>query len=305
MIVELDANKLHVSVQKGFLFVDTQAEKNKIPLDDIECLIINSFSTTITSATFHRFYQYNIPVLICGTNSMPCSLVLPYGLNVYRKERINLQINSSQPLKKNIWQQIVKVKISNQASVLALMGHDFKDISGLSTKVLSGDKANTEAHAARIYWQRLFGKKFRRDANLAGLNSFLNYGYSIIRAVVCRNIVASGLIPELGLHHHNQMNPYCLADDIMEPYRPIVDLLVANMAISELEELSSQHKKKLASLSELPLSFEGKHILLKNCVVLSIQSYLDSMQVKKASVLFPCLDENLLRLMLSADLNEI
>ncbi len=291
MIIELSASGLYVSVSKGFLLISQAEKQDKIPLSDVDALVLSSHAATISTATFQRFFQYNIPVVICGTNAIPCSLCLPYGINVYRKERIQLQISASLPLKKNLWQQIIKAKISNQTMLLALLGKKHNDIMLLSDKVRSGDPDNTEAHAARIYWSRLFGNSFKRDPELLGINSFLNYAYAILRASVCRYLVGSGLIPELGLHHHNQMNPYCLADDLMEPYRPFVDMLVASMDIGDNSELTPIHKQILVSLLDLELTMGGETTHLKNCINQSIQSFVKSLANKKATIRYPALLE--------------
>jgi CRISPR-associated protein Cas1 len=279
-------------VEKGFLLVERQSAKDRIPLSSIEALILNSHGAYISNHVFSRLSEHNVPVVHCGSNAVPCALTLAYGANVYRKDRIEMQIKAGLPLKKKLWQQAVRAKIANQSAVLRLSGKHALDLETLAGKVLSGDAGNYEAAAARLYWERLMGPEFRRDPEREGRNSFLNYGYAILRAALCRNLVASGLIPELGIHHHNQMNPYCLADDLMEPFRPYVDLCLVLMKITDSSALDPVHKKKLVGILDLPLAHGGISTHLRHCVQRTVEQYVRSLGMNKACLDYPLIDES-------------
>ncbi len=290
-VIEVNAESCSISVSKGFLLVKSGETEEKIPVSDLEALVLNSRGVCITGQALARLGGQGIPVVHAGANSMPCAVTLPYGDNVYRRERVLRQIACSLPLKKNLWRIVVSAKIANQARVLELTGNKHHDLDQLSTKVLSGDSGNAEAIAARFYWERLFGSWFRRNPDLPGVNGFLNYGYAILRAAMCRGLVASGLIPELGIHHHNQMNPFCLADDLMEPFRPYVDLLIFCLALTPDAELLPAHKRALVSLLDLPLENEGVSTHLRYCLQRAVEQFLKCLETKKPELVFPLIGE--------------
>ena len=189
--------------------------------------------------------------------------MLPLSANTTQSERFRHQIEASQPLKKQLWQQTIQAKIWNQASVLySQRGLDCGNMDAWAKQVKSGDSDNLEGRAAAYYWQNLFGniKGFRRDREGIPPNNLLNYGYAILRAVVARSLVGSGLLPTLGIHHHNRYNAYCLADDIMEPYRPYVDRLVAEIVDSgvDISDLNKELKSKLLSIPVLDVVIGGR-----------------------------------------------
>lgn len=290
-VIEINTDAATLSVGKGFLLVRRDGTEDKIPLSDIESLIINAHGALISNHAIMRLAEFGIPIVHCATNAMPCAITLNYGANVYRKDRIQMQISSSLPLKKNLWQQVIKAKVKNQAAVLALTGQKHHDLEIMAGKVGSGDPGNIEAVAARAYWERLFGKGFRRKPELEGINSFLNYGYAILRASFCRNIVAAGLLPELGIHHHNQMNPFCLADDLMEPFRPMVDLLIKQMNPATEAQLTTSYKRKLISILELQLCWQAKETHLRFVIPAIVQNLVNSHSAKKAGLSFPIIDD--------------
>lgn len=292
-VLEISADQIRISVQRGFLLLVQENQEQKVPLSEIEALLINSHGAYISNAAIMRLSEAGIPIVHCSKNAMPCALTLPYGSNVYRKERIHLQISASLPLKKNLWQCVTIAKILNQAAVLNLAGKRNNDLVELSKKVLSGDKGNCEAIAARIYWERLFGKGFKRKPELEGINSFLNYGYAILRATMCRAIVAAGLLPELGIHHHNQMNPYCLADDLMEPYRPFIDLMIHTMGISDSDSLMPDSKKLLVGILYLWVEDAKQKSPLRNRMFDTVSEYVNSLKDKKILLDYPLIDSGI------------
>lgn len=290
--VEIISGTAHLSVYKGFLLIRREEGEERIPFSDIDCLILASPALSLSGQVLCRLAELNVPVLHCGKNAQPVAMTLAYADNVYRKERVKMQIESSLPLKKRLWQQIVRAKIINQGSVLQLCGEKSTDFQLLAEKTQSGDTGNTEAIVARKYWERLFSKGFRRDPDILGTNSFLNYGYAIIRAAVARSIVGAGLIPDLGLQHCNMMNPYCLADDLMEPYRPFVDLCVKLLVVGPDVELNPKFKRLLVSLMDIELELEHEHASLRNCIESSVRAYVNSLIAKKAGMIYPLPDKD-------------
>ncbi len=203
-----------------------------IPIEDIGVVVIDNRQITITSGVIDALLANNCDLITCDGKSLPVGLMLPLCGNTTQSERFRYQIEATLPLKKQLWQQTVQAKISNQAEVLSkCTDAETTCMKVWSKEVKSGDGDNLEGRAAAYYWKKLFGhiNDFNRDREGVPPNNLLNYGYAILRAVVARALVSSGMLPTLGIHHHNRYNAYCLADDIMEPYRPYVDELVFNL----------------------------------------------------------------------------
>lgn len=240
-----------------------KAEVTK-PIEDIGVVVFDNKRITLTSGLLEALLENACAVITCNEKSMPMGLLLPLYGNTTQNERFRKQLDASVPLKKQLWQQTVRAKINNQASVLsACAGTEVKCMRVWADDVRSGDADNVEARAAAYYWRNLFPKVegFTRDRDGIPPNNLLNYGYAILRAVVARSLVISGLLPTLGIHHHNRYNAYCLADDIMEPYRPYVDELVAGI-LDEFESLDfslpKELKARLLSIPTIEVSVEGK-----------------------------------------------
>ena len=233
------------------------------PIEDIGVVVLSHKQITITSGAIEALLENNCAVITCDSKSMPVGLLLPLVGNTIQSERFQDQLNASQPLRKQLWQQTMQHKISNQAAVLKKCSDaETKCMQIWANNVRSGDPENLEARAAVYYWKCLFGHipGFIRDREGVAPNNLLNYGYAILRAVVARSLVASGLLPTLGIHHHNRYNAYCLADDIMEPYRPYVDQLVFDITEQygvDLE-LSKDIKAELLSIPTLDVVIGGK-----------------------------------------------
>ena len=236
-----------------------QAEVTK-PIEDIG---IDNKQITITSGVLEALLENTCSVITCDSKSMPVGLMLPLYGNTTQNERFREQLDASLPLKKQLWQQTIQAKINNQASVLKdCMNEEVKCMRVWAADVRSGDPDNLEARAAAYYWKSLFADVdgFTRDREGIPPNNLLNYGYAILRAVVARGLVISGLLPTLGIHHHNRYNAYCLADDIMEPYRPYVDELVFSL-IQEYGkgvELTKEVKTRLLIIPTLEVIIGGK-----------------------------------------------
>lgn len=234
-----------------------------IPVEDIGIVILDHKQITITHGLLESLLANNCAVITCGSNRMPVGMMLPLSGNTTQSERFRDQIDASLPLKKQLWQQTVKQKIENQAYVLSTTRKEVvKNMLAWASVVKSGDPDNYEARAAAYYWKSLFPDipNFIRDREGVPPNNLLNYGYAILRAVVARSLVASGLLPTLGIHHHNRYNAYCLADDIMEPYRPFVDKLVIEIIDSkmDLENLTTELKSILLNIPVLDVVINGK-----------------------------------------------
>lgn len=203
-----------------------------IPVEDIGVVVIDNRQITITSALVSALLNNKVAVVSCDEKSMPTGLLLPLYGNDIQNERFRDQLDASLPLRKQLWQQTVEAKILNQAAVLKYVsGEDARNMLVWAGSVKSGDSDNLEGRAAAFYWKNIFPELpyFSRGRFEESPNNLLNYGYAILRAAVARSLVASGLLPTLGIHHHNRYNAYCLADDIMEPYRPYVDRLVVDI----------------------------------------------------------------------------
>lgn len=233
------------------------------PIEDIGVVVLDHKQITITSGALEALLENNCAVISCNSNHMPVGLLLPLVGNTTQNERFRDQIDASLPLRKQLWQQTIQYKIRNQAAVLNdCTNTETKCMQIWANEVRSGDPDNIEARAAVYYWKGLFGRipGFIRGRDGVPPNNLLNYGYAILRAVIARSLVASGLLPTLGIHHHNRYNAYCLADDIMEPYRPYVDRLVYDITeqYGEDVELSKDIKSELLSIPTLDVVIGGK-----------------------------------------------
>lgn len=246
--------------------IKKQAEITK-PIEDIGVVVLDNRRITITQGLLESLLENNCAVITCDSHSLPVGLMLPLYGNSTQNERFRDQLDASQPLKKQLWQQTIKMKISNQAAALATCtGKNSPTMLRWADDVRSGDPDNVEGRAAAYYWKNLFAgidglEDFTRSREGEAPNNLLNYGYAILRAIVARALVSSGMLPTLGIHHHNRYNAYCLADDIMEPYRPYVDELVYSIVkdkgINNLD-LSKEIKAQLLSIPTLDVVIGGK-----------------------------------------------
>lgn len=232
--------------------MDNKSGLNTIPIEDIGVLVLDNSQITITQAVLEKLLRNNAAVITCNSTHHPTGLLLNLDGNTLQHERWQEQIAASAPLKKQLWQQTIEYKIANQAELLRRQGIDIENMLHWKGEVLSGDAHNHEARAAAYYWSQLFGiEGFLRGRDELPPNNMLNYGYAILRAITARSLVESGLLPTLGIHHHNRYNAYCLADDIMEPYRPFVDALVLSIVQSG-KDYSSIDKEIKTTLLQIP-----------------------------------------------------
>jgi CRISPR-associated protein Cas1 len=233
-----------------------------LPIEDLGVIILDNKQITITQGAMEALLENNCAIITCDSKRMPVGLMLPLAGNTVQNERFRSQIDSSLPLRKQLWQQTIEAKIRNQAAVLQYVtGEEHKNMIKWSESVRRGDTDNMEARAAVYYWKTIFPDNpyFVREHDAEGPNALLNYGYAILRAVVARALVGSGLLPTLGIHHHNRYNAYCLADDIMEPYRPYVDKLVTELLDEDATgELNAKVKVKLLNIPVIEVIINGK-----------------------------------------------
>lgn len=248
-----------------------------IPIEDIGMMVLENRQITITSGLISALVDNNTAVVTCDTRCMPTGLLLPLSGNSIQNERFRAQLDASQPLRKQLWQQTISMKIANQGKVLKMNTEvECGCMEAWSKDVRSGDPMNLEARAAAYYWKNIFSTipEFTRDREGDYPNNMLNYGYAILRAIVARSLVGSGLLPTLGIHHQNRYNAYCLADDIMEPYRPFIDQLVLKLMkeYPGVEELTKEIKAKLLTIPTLDVVINRKRSPLMVATTLTTAS---------------------------------
>lgn len=273
---------------------DEKTEKDltrTVPIEDIGVIILDHKQITVTQALLSELLENNCALITCDSRQLPVGLMLPLAGNSIQNERFRMQIDASLPLKKQLWQQTIEAKIRNQAAMLKYStGEEHKNMIKWSESVRSGDIDNMEARAAVYYWKTVFPDNpyFVRDREGSGANALLNYGYAILRAIVARAIVASGLLPTLGIHHHNRYNAYCLADDIMEPYRPYVDKIVYEIIADETQaEVSTANKIKLLNIPVIEVSIGGKRSPLMVAVAQTTSSLVKCFRGEIRKLIYP------------------
>ncbi len=268
-----------------------------VPIEDIGFVVLDHKQITITQGVLEALLENNCAVITCDSSRMPVGLMLPLSGNNIQSERFREQIDASVPLKKQLWQQTMQAKIHNQASVLYERGIEVRNMVVWESKVKSGDSENMEARAAVYHWANIFSRceglsSFTRGREGAPPNNLLNYGYAILRAIVARSLVTSGLLPTFGIHHHNRYNAYCLADDIMEPYRPYVDRVVCEIVDSGVDysELTIDIKQRLLSLPVLDVVICGDRRPLMNAVSQTTTSLYRCFSGERRKIDYPEMD---------------
>jgi CRISPR-associated protein Cas1 len=266
-------------------------ETKTAPIEDIGLLILDHQQITITQSLIAKLLANNTAVVTCDHTHHPTGMLLNLDGNSLQSMKYQAQVEASLPLKKQLWQQTVTAKIQNQASLLAVQREENKYLLNLATVVKSGDPDNFEAQAAAYYWKRVFPDflEFRRERYGPPPNNLLNYGYAILRAIVARSLVASGLLPTLGIHHRNQYNAYCLADDIMEPYRPYVDQVVYQIirGNGRFLEMTPNMKKALLNIPAIDVQMDSQKSPLMNAVQRTTASLAKCFEGKSRKLLYP------------------
>jgi CRISPR-associated protein Cas1 len=248
-IVEVADDRRHLHLHRGFMVVqDTEGDRKElghVPLDDISAVIANAHGLSYTNNLLVALAERGAPFVLCAANHKAVGMLLPIEGNFEQARRIELQICATQPTRKRLWATIVRSKLQQQASALDATGSPTAPLTALVSKVKSGDPENVEAQGARRYWSLLFGDTFRRDQNGDGINGMLNYGYTVLRACTARSVIAAGLHPSIGLHHSNDNNAMRLVDDLMEPFRPAIDLKVWSLYRSGGTQVTPEAKRAL------------------------------------------------------------
>ena len=249
---------IQLSLRNAQIVLNTKempSEQKTIPIEDVGMVMIEHQQVNITMPLINALVDAGVSIIFCDAKGLPHAIIQNLDGNSLQGEFLRKQVDVSDVLKKQLWKQIIEAKIRNQASLLQKRGKDSSQMKPLYQNVKSGDTDNREGIAARLYWTTLFGEDFSRDRTLGGINALLNYGYAILRASTARALVASGLTPALGIFHHNRSNAFPLADDIMEPYRPFVDMIVYQLCEEGKLEISKETKAELINVVYCDTSF--------------------------------------------------
>mgnify|MGYP003423114195 FL=1 len=266
-------------------------ETKSTPIEDIGLLILDNQQITITQSLLSKLLANNTAVISCDDTHHPSGMLFNLDGNSLQSQKFQAQVEASVPLKKQLWQQTVMCKIENQAALLQHEREEYKLLLTYARDVKSGDSENHEARAAAYYWKRIFPDflQFRRERYGPPPNNLLNYGYAILRALVARSLTSSGLLPTLGIHHRNQYNAYCLADDIMEPYRPFVDKVVCQIirGNGKFLEMTPNMKKALLEIPAMDVQADGQKSPLMNAVQRTTASLAKCFEGKGRKILYP------------------
>lgn len=256
-IVDIATDGRHLSAYRGFLIVsEGKAEVGRVPLDDICAVLVHAHGVTWSTNLMVALAERGALLLLCGANHSPAAVCMPIDGHHAQNGRMRAQWEAKRPLAKQLWRRVVVAKIRWQAAVLVANGHSASAFDLLARKVGSGDPGNVEAQAARRYWATLMGASFRRDRDAGGVNGMLNYGYAVVRALCARAVVAAGLHPSIGIHHAHRGNAFALADDLVEPFRALVDALTVRLLATGVEQVTSEAKRAYAGLVVLDLPGE-------------------------------------------------
>ena len=271
-------------------YPDKEQETKTVAIEDIGIIVLENQQITITNGLLEKLTNNNVALINCDQYHLPIGLLMPLNGHTEQSERFKHQIKASVPLKKNLWQQTISAKIMNQAGLLKEKGIPCRKMEIWSKEVTSGDGLNHESRAAVFYWQNLITiDNFTRSQKGIAPNNLLNYGYAILRAITARAIVSSGMLPTLGIFHRNKYNAYCLADDIMEPYRPYVDLIVCHIMETEdsIEELTINIKKQLLSIASIDVCIDGKNSPLMVAMSRTTHSLNECFEGSARKILYP------------------
>ncbi len=294
-VVEIAENGNYLSKYRGFMLIKRdKVEIARVPLDDITALILSAHQITLSKNLMVELAMRKSPIICCGKDYHPLAFSTPYAAHFDHTGILWAQIECAQPLAKRMWQMVVRQKITNQHTALEYFNIDAKILQNLiilAKRVKSGDPENMEAQAARLYWQALFGADFRRDRKSGAENLALNYGYSILRAATARALCGAGLTPALGIHHHNRKNPFALVDDLMEIYRPLIDITVRNIADNQgfdVENiLTPDIKSQLAKILDMDVELEKGISTVMNSMHRLAQTFVISLHEKENKLEFP------------------
>lgn len=253
-IVEIAEDGRHLALSRGFMVVKAEGEElARVPLDDIGAVLVNAHGTSYSNNLVLALAERGAAMVLCGPNHLPAAWIWPLTGHHIQAKRMRAQLDAPRPLCKRLWQALVRAKIEQQGAALDAAGKNGSGFRLLARQVGSGDPDNLEAQAARRYWPLMFGPNFRRERELPGTNALLNYGYTILRSATARAVVAAGLHPSLGVHHRNRNDHMVLVDDLMEPFRPLVDLMVLRLVEAGTEDVTPAAKRDLALMTAVDM----------------------------------------------------
>ncbi len=287
-VIEIANDGRHLARSRGFMTVSVNGEEQgRIPLDDIAVLLCNARGMTYSNGLMTELARRGSIVVLCGPNYMPTAWIWPLEGHHLQTLRMRCQLEASKPLRKRLWQMIIKAKITQQSNTLDLLEIPGSSLKSLVRRVRSGDPDNVEAQAARLYWRLLFGNDFKRERFGAMPNPLLNYGYTVLRATVARAVVSAGLHPSLGVHHHNRGDAMCLVDDLMEPFRPLIDYAVVQLVAAGCEGVTTDAKRALVGALATDMHTDRGVSPLQICLERAAQTLAQSFEDKKPSLTFP------------------
>ena len=258
------------------------------PIEDLEVILLSHPQITASIGLMQQCLESKVPIIVCDQKHMPKGYLFNPLANTLHSKVLKLQVGASLPLKKQIWATLVRAKITGQSYVLSTKDRPDGGLSQLVNRVKSGDLENIEAQAAARYWRRLFGSNFRRNPDLDGVNALLNYGYAIVRAGTARSLAAAGLNPSMGLFHHNQYNHFCLADDLMEPIRPLVDSIVYDLCQDHIPSVDRGTKTTLLAVLQQEVAYDRRKYYLTDALHRSASSLAQALESGNSKT-FKCL----------------
>ena len=260
------------------------------PLEDINCVLIENQSVAVSAYMLQKFASQGIALYVCDERHLPNAVLLPMVKHSRHFKMLTKQMEVGKPLIKRLWQQIIIFKIKNQALCLKNIGFssEYEKLLSMTKEVQSGDKTHVEAKAAAYYFRILYGEGFTR-ADECIVNSAMNYAYAIIRGLIARSIVCYGLEPSIGMFHHSELNSFNLADDLIEVFRPLVDLYVASyFDMSEVDaDLTPQIKRDLFNIINYDMSLKGEKRIISNCIDILVYSYNGAIQGNRTDLELP------------------
>jgi CRISPR-associated protein Cas1 len=287
-VIEITEDGRHLAKDRGFMVVQAGREEvGRVPLDDIAAVIATARGTSLSTPLIAALAERGTPLVLCGENFAPTALVFPLAGHHAQQRRMEAQIDRTRPMAKRLWAQCVIAKLRAQAAALAEAGQSPAALLRMAAAVRSGDPDNLEAQGARRYWPLMLGEDFRRDIALPGANGLLNYGYAVLRAGIARGICAAGLHPGLGIFHRHPHNPMPLADDLMEPFRPLVDAEVRTLLAEGVAEVTVGAKRHLAGILVADLRTDLGMTPLSTCLLRCAQSLSESYIEGVPRLVFP------------------
>jgi len=288
-VIEIATDGQFLSRDRGTMLVKADgSEVGRVPLDDISCIIITARGISYSNDLIRSLAERGAAFVVCKENFQPISWLWPVEGNHTQASRMQAQLSSPKPFSKRAWQAVIKAKVDQQAAILEMRGAPSAPaLAAMARRIRSGDPDNIEAQAARRYWPELMGSDFRRDTSGTGANAQLNYGYTVLRATTARAIVAAGLHPSIGIHHHNTFNSLALADDLMEPFRPFVDLAAIRLQQGGVYDVTPEAKELLANVMAWDLPTADGVSPVSRCISRLATSLAQSFVTGKLDLILP------------------